>query len=98
MARRNRRYSREFKIDAVRLCEEDDRPVAAVARELGVHPNNLYKWREQFEEAGEEAFPGKGKLRESDDELRSLRREVARLRQEREILKKALIFFSKESK
>ena len=58
MKRKNRRYSREFKIEAVRLTESDDQPVADVARELGIHPNNLYKWRAQFAAEGEEAFPG----------------------------------------
>ncbi len=94
----NRQYSREFKLEAVRLSEEDGRPVAEVARELGIPANNLYKWRELFGEKGEEAFPGKGRLSSSDDELRRLRQENMRLREEREILKKALVFFSKESK
>ncbi len=85
-------------MEAVRLCEEDERPVAEVARQLGINPNNLYKWRNQFSEAGEEAFPGKGNLHSSDEELRRLRRENMRLREERDILKKAVIFFSKESK
>ena len=98
MKRKNRRYSREFKIEAVRLSEEDERPVADVARDLGIHPNNLYKWRAQFGEAGEDAFPGKGNLSGIDEELRRLRRDNLRLREEREILKKALVFFSKESK
>ena len=98
MKRKNRRYTREFKIEAVRLSEEDERPVAEVARQLGIHPNNLYKWRAQFAEEGEEAFPGKGNLSSSDEELRRLRRENMRLREERDILKKAVIFFSNESK
>jgi transposase len=92
-----RRYSREFKIEAVRLTELDDRPVADVARELGIHPNNLYKWRELFATKGEDAFPGKGKRSGPEEELRRLRRENARLREERDILKKAVIFFSNES-
>ena len=96
--KKNQKYTREFKMEAVRLCEEDERPVAEVARELGIHPNNLYKWRELFGEKGEEAFPGKGRLSSSDDEVRRLQRENMRLREEREILKKALVFFSKESK
>ena len=98
MKRKNRRYNREFKIEAVRLCELDDQPVADVARELGIHPNNLYKWRAQFAEEGEDAFPGKGKQSGVEEELRRLRRENLRLREERDILKKALVFFSNESK
>lgn len=98
MKRQNRRYAREFKIEAVRLSEEGDRSAADVARELGIHPNNLYKWRAQFAEDGQEAFPGKGKPGSSNEELQRLRRENMRLREEREILKKALVFFSKESK
>lgn len=98
MKRSNRKYSREYKIEAVRLCEEDERPVAEVARQLGISPNNLYKWRNQFSEEGEEAFPGKGNLNSSDEELRRLRRENMRLREEVDILKKAVIFFSNESK
>jgi len=98
LKRKNRQYSREYKIEAVRLCEEDERPVAEVARQLGISPNNLYKWRVQFGEQGEAAFPGKGNLNSSDEELRRLRRENMRLREERDILKKAVVFFSKESK
>jgi transposase len=96
--KKNRKYPREFKLEAVRMSEEDERPVAEVARQLGISPNNLYKWRELFGEKGEEAFPGKGHSSSSDDEVRRLQRENMRLREEREILKKALVFFSKESK
>jgi transposase len=98
MKRKNRKYTREFKMEAVRLCEEGEWPVAEVARRLGIHPNNLYKWRAQFGEEGEKAFPGKGNLRSSEQELHLLRRENMRLREERDILKKTVIFFSKESK
>jgi len=96
--KQNRKYSREFKLEAVRMSEVDDRPVAEVARQLGIPANNLYKWRELFGEKGEEAFPGKGKLSRRDEELRHLQQDNMRLREEREILKKALVFFSKESK
>jgi transposase len=98
LKRKNRRYSREFKVEAVRLTEVDDRPVAEVARELGIHPNNLYKWRAQFAAEGEDAFPGKGKQSGVEEELRRLQRENMRLREERDILKKAVIFFGNESK
>lgn len=98
MNKKRRKYSRDFKLEAVRLAEESDEAAAAVARQLGVHPNLLYKWRDQLLEDGTEAFPGAGNLRRGDDEVRRLRRENARLREEREILKKALGFFSRESR
>lgn len=93
-----RKYTKEFKIEAVRMIEENDTPVFEVARELGVHPNSLYKWRRQYLADGEEAFPGQGNLPAGDDEVRRLRRELARVREERDILKKALAFFSRESR
>lgn len=98
MSKKRRKYSRDFKIEAVRLAEESDESAASVARQLGIHHNLIYKWRDQLLEDGGEAFPGKGKLRSSDEEVRRLRRENARLREEREILKKALGFFSRESR
>ena len=92
------KYTKEFKIEAVRLTEESNVPVIEVALELGIHPNTLYKWRQQYLDDGEEAFPGHGKLKTGDDEVRQLRRELARTREERDILKKALAFFSRESR
>lgn len=93
-----RKYTKEFKIEAVQLAEESEVPVDEVARELGIHPNTLYKWRREYLADGEAAFPGHGKLKAEDDEVRQLRRELARVRAERDILKKALAFFSRESR
>jgi transposase len=98
LIRKNRRYSREFKLEAVRLTEEEGRTVAEVSRELGIPRNNLYNWRSQLREEVDEAFPGKGNLRASEKELHRLRRENERLREERDILKKAITFFSRESR
>jgi len=98
VGKKRRKYSRDYKIEAVRLAEESEDSAAAVARQLGIHHNLIYKWRDQLLEDGAEAFPGKGKLRSSDEEVRRLRRENARLREERDILKKALGFFSRESR
>lgn len=98
MVQQRKQYTREFKLEAVRMAEDSQEPIAQVARRLGIHPNLLYRWRKQLIEDGETAFPGHGKLGGTDDELRRLRRENARLREEREILKKAVVFFSKESK
>ena len=91
-------YTREFKREAARLAEESDRRVDELADELGVHPNTLYKWRRQFVKDGEDAFPGHGKQTPVDEEIRRLRRELALVKEERDILKKATQFFAKESK
>lgn len=85
---RRRIYSREFKQEAVRLVGESGQSLASVARDLGIDQNSLRKWKRAEEQHGEQAFPGTGKSH--DEELAQLRREVALLRQERDILKKAI--------
>ena len=91
---RRRRFSREFKLDAVRMLEGGKRSVVEVSQELRIRPDMLRKWRKFAEEDGVTAFPGKGGIRAGDEELVRLRREVRRLREEREILKKAVAIFS----
>lgn len=91
-------YTKEFKIEAVRLLERGDKPAADIARELGVRRNQLYKWQEQLNARGkEDVFPGHGRRAGSEAELARLRREVARLEEENAILKKAAVYFAKES-
>ena len=96
MAKRQR-FTKEFKRDAVRLWKSSGRPATAVARELGLRRNHLYKWQTELEGHGEAAFPGSGKRPTSDSELQRLRRENARRREGRDILKKAAAFFARES-
>lgn len=98
MVKSRRTFTREFKEEAVRLAENSERTAAEIARELGIHKNLIYKWRKQLGHDGAEAFPGRGKLKPSDEEVMRLRRELERVRQERDILKKALVFFAEESK
>ena len=98
MATQRRRYDKQFKLDALRMVAESNRPVAAIARDLGLHPNVLYKWREQSEADPDHAFPGKGRLKPEDEELRKLRRENETLKEERDILKKALAVFSRQGR
>ena len=98
MSETRRRFSREFKLEAVALVTEGGLSVAQAARDLGIHENVLGRWRRQFEEDPEQAFPGKGRLRPQDEELARLRRENEILRQEREILKKAVGIFSRVPK
>ena len=97
MTRKDRkRYSREFKLEAVRLANESGKPVAEVARELDISVHHLYRWRDEAAKKGDKTFPGHGKTH-SQDELTKLRRENILLREERDILKKSLIFFAKDS-
>ena len=95
---KRRRYDREFKREAVKLVIEEGRAVAGVARNLGIHENLLHKWKKQYEEDPQYAFPGKGRLKEPYEEMRRLRKELADVREERDILKKALAIFSKGPK
>ena len=92
MNKKNRKYSREFKIEAVRLSEEENRSIAEVAWLLAIHPKKLYKWHARFGEKGEEAFLSKGVLPGSDEEINRLREENNRLREQYAILRKALAF------
>jgi transposase len=95
---KRRKYDREFKVEAVKLVTGGGRAVAEVARNLGIHENLLYKWREKYTEDIAHAFPGKGRLKPAEEEVRRMRRELADVTQERDILKKALAIFSKEPK
>ena len=97
MTRKDRkRHSREYKLEAIKRSYESGKPIAEVARELDISVHHLYRWREQLRKDGDKVFPGNGK-RSSVDEVETLRRENARLREEQDILKKSLIFFAKES-
>jgi transposase len=96
--RQRRKYDRDFKIEAVRLVTEGGKPVAEVARNLGIHENLIHNWKKKFEEDPQFAFPGKGRLKPPDEELRKLKRQLADVTEERDILKKALAIFSKDPK
>jgi transposase-like protein len=91
-------FTREFKLEAVRLLEKGNKPAADLARELGVRRNQLYKWKEELSDRGEAAFPGHGRhANDKDAEIARLKRELERVREERDILKKAAQYFAKES-
>ena len=92
MARKT--YTREFKLQALRMLTDQGLSVAEVARSLGVGENCLRLWRAAAKEKGEAAFPGHGHLTPAEDELRRLRAEVTRLRAERDLLKKAAAYFA----
>jgi transposase len=91
-------YTKEFKLEAVRLLERGDKPAADLARELGIRRNQLYKWQEQLSTKGkDDAFPGHGRRAGTEAEVARLRSENERLREENVLLKKAAMYFAKES-
>ena len=94
----NRKHSREFKEEAVRLVVKGGRPAVEVAQGLGIHVNMLHNWIRTYKEDPLSSFPGKGHLKPEDEEMRCLQRELANTREERDILKKALAIFSKHPK
>ncbi len=87
-------YTREFKFEALELWRTSGKPAAQIERDLGLHKGQLHVWKRQFTRQGNHAFPGRGHLAQPDAELRRLRRENELLRQERDILKKAISIFS----
>lgn len=96
MATTRRRYTGEFKREAVRLAHQREVPRVQVARELNIHPSLLRKWEEQFAAGRWEAKPGAALKSEPAQELERLRRELRRVTMERDILKKAVAYFAKE--
>ena len=90
-----RRYDRAFKEGAVRLVVEDGQTLVGTARNLGITENMLSRWRKEYLADRGQAFPGKGRLKPDEEEIRRLKKRVADLEQERDILKKALAIFSK---
>jgi len=97
MTKKRKYYSKQFKIDAVKLVTEQGYKVSEAARNLGIHHSSLRRWKSQLESDGTHVFPGKGHMSPEKEELYRLRKENKRLRMEREILKKAAAFFAKES-
>ncbi len=95
MEKEKRVFTSEFKREALNLLETSGKPLAQVARDLGVSDNTLHGWKQQMREHGQESFPGSGHQTPQEEEMRRLRRENEILRQERDILKKALAIFSK---
>ena len=98
MGEKNRHFSREFKLDAVQLVTEKGMAVRKVARELDIHPNLLHIWKREFLTQGDKAFSGKGRIKPENAEMRRLQKQLEKVKEERDILKKALAMFSKQSR
>ena len=96
MVSRRRRFTREFKIETVKLVTDSDNSVTQIATDMGIHPNTLYRWVQQYSEKPQEAFPGTGHMTSEAEMVSQLKRENERLKMERDILKKAMAIFSKD--
>lgn len=98
MSQHRRGFTKEFKIDAVKLVTDQGYKISEVARNLGIDQSVLRRWKEQISKEGAQAFPGKGFMTPEKEELNRLRKEIKRLEMERDILKKATAFFASLSK
>jgi transposase len=94
--KKRRTYDKEFKREAVRLVIEEGRKAAEVERNLGIGRSTVGRWVREMREDPEQAFPGKGRLKANGEEIRVLKRELQRVKRERDILKKAVAIFSME--
>lgn len=99
MTNKQRRvFSREFKLEAVKLITDKGYSIAEASRNLGIDYSVLRRWKEQYQADLQFAFPGKGLLKPNDEELRQLKRKLERVQEERDILKKALAYFAEHQK
>ena len=92
-----RTFTREFKLEAVKLVKERGVSMSQASRDLGIHLNVLRGWVKAVDEDPQQAFPGQGQMNPEQAEIARLKKEVARLKMERDILKKAAAYFAKES-
>ncbi len=93
-----RKHSKEFKLEAIRLATQPGATVKKTAENLGIHPSQIQTWKRELTVDGDQAFPGNGRLKPDDEEIRKLRLELKRTREERDILKKATLFFAMEGR
>ncbi len=94
MSQTKKQYSREYKLEVLELLKTSGKSKAQLERDLGLYPGQLKAWQRALAHDGEQAFPGTGRQTEAEAELRRLQRENEVLRQERDILKKAVAIFS----
>jgi transposase-like protein len=93
--RQVRQYDREFKLNAVKLYRDSKKGVTELSRDLGIPPTTLWGWVKEFEANGEDSFQGSGKIKPCNADIAHLLRELANVKQERDILKKAVAIFSR---
>jgi len=95
MSEKRKTYDKEFKLSAVKMIVEGGMSLSRVSRDLGINENSLHKWKKDYLSDQQSAFPGKGRLKPEEEELRKLKKQLSRVTMERDILKKAIGYFSK---
>ncbi len=98
MRKNRKKYDAAFKLEATRLVIEEGRKVSEVERNLDISRGTLARWVREKKTDPEDAFPGKGRLKAKDEEIRRLRLELKRTQDERDIIKKALAYFAEDQK
>ncbi len=98
MVNPRRSYTKEFKLETLRLAETSEKSVSQIEREMGLPAGAIFRWQRQLRQNGEQAFPGHGNLKEAETRIEQLEKENANLRLERDILKKAVRVFSQDQR
>lgn len=98
MPKDQRTFTREFKLEAVRLAQTSGKSTAQVARDLGIADSTLHHWCKVLTQEGEQAFPGSGHQSPEEEESRRLKRELEVVKQERDILKKVVSIYSRDAR
>jgi len=98
MKKNRKKYDLAFKLEAIRLAVEEGRKVSEVERNLDISRGTLARWVREEKADPEDAFPGKGRLKAKDEEIRRLRVELKNTKEERDIIKKALAYFAEDQK
>jgi transposase len=98
MKQNRKKYDATFKLEAIRLATEGDRNISEVERNLDISKGTLARWIRESKSDPVEVFPGKGHLKSKDEEIRRLRLELKRTQEERDIIKKALVYFAEDQK
>lgn len=98
MGNQRRTYTKEFKLETLKMVETGEKSVSQIEREMGLPAGAIFRWQRQLRQDGNRAFPGHGKLKEAETRIQQLEKENANLRMERDILKKAVRVFSQSQK
>jgi transposase len=98
MSKKRKKYDSAFKLEAIRLVNEEHRNVREVERNLGISQGTLSRWVRAYKADPVETFPGKGRLKAKDEEIRRLKQKLKEVQEERDIIKKALVYFAEDQK